>query len=175
GDVRVTPLIVGGGQERSRRAGTENVAAIAGFGEAAKAARAALAKDVQRMRALREKIETRLRASSPDLVIFGEGEERIPNTVLFAVPGIKAETAIIAFDLEGVAVSSGSACSSGKVAPSHVLAAMGVSSATASGAIRVSFGPETSEPEVEMLMNAWKKVLSSLSKSQSNNKREIAA
>ena len=175
GDVRVTPLIVGGGQERSRRAGTENVAAIAGFGEAAKAARAALAKDVQRMRALREKIETRLRASSPDLVIFGEGEERIPNTVLFAVPGIKAETAIIAFDLEGVAVSSGSACSSGKVAPSHVLAAMGVSSATASGAIRVSFGPETGELEVEMLMNAWKKVLSSLSKSQSNNKREIAA
>ncbi len=81
------------------------------------------------MRALRDLLESGLKAISPDAVIFGEAAERLPNTTLFAVEGMKAETAVIAFDLEGVAVSSGAACSSGKVQPSHVLAAMGVSPA----------------------------------------------
>ena len=83
---------------------------------------------------------------------------RLPNTTLFAVPGIKAETAVIAFDLDGVAVSSGSACSSGKVAPSHVLAAMGVPAELARGAIRVSLGPATTEAEIDRFLKAWKKL-----------------
>ena len=174
GNVRITPLIAGGGQERGLRAGTENVAAIAGFGAAATAAKENLTAESQAMSALRARLERDLKGSHPDLVVFGEGETRLPNTILFGVPGMKAETALIAFDLEGVAVSSGSACSSGKVAASHVLAAMGVADEFAKGAIRVSFGCETTAEDAEKLLNAWTKVLSSLSKSRSIN-REIAA
>ena len=125
GDSHIAePLIKGGGQERGARAGTENVAAIAGFGAAA--AMAANQADAARMTALRDRLEAGIKAATPQAVIFGAGAPRLPNTTLFAVPGIKAETAIIAFDLNGIAVSSGSACSSGKVQASHVLAAMGV-------------------------------------------------
>jgi cysteine desulfurase len=99
-------------------------------------------------------------------VIFGAGAERLPNTTLFAVPGLRAETALIALDLDGVSVSSGSACSSGKVAPSHVLAAMGVASDLAGGAIRVSLGWETCENEVARFLIAWSKVVSRLSKGE---------
>ena len=88
--------------------------------------------------------------------------ERLPNTTLFAVPGLKAETAVIAFDLDGVAVSSGAACSSGKVAPSHVLAAMGVAPALARGAIRVSLGPTTTESDIDRFLNAWNRVSQSI-------------
>ena len=94
------------------------------------------------MRALRDRLEAGLRSASPDIVIFGAGAERLPNTTLFALNGMKAETAVIAFDLEGVAVSSGAACSSGKVQPSHVLAAMGVPPELARAAVRVSLGPD---------------------------------
>ena len=96
--------------------------------------------------------------------------ERLPNTTLFAVPGMKAETAVIAFDLEGVAVSSGAACSSGKVAPSHVLAAMGVPPALARGAVRVSLGPTTTEAEIDRFLEAWRKLFQALT-----NRRDIAA
>src|SRR5262249_52783056 len=120
------PLIKGGGQERNMRAGTENVAAIAGFGAAAAAARNRLAADRARRAALGARLDGGLKAASPGVVFCGAAAERLPNTPLFAVPGRRAETAVIAFDLEGVAVSSGAACSSGKVQPSHVLAAMGV-------------------------------------------------
>jgi cysteine desulfurase len=106
------PLMVGGGQENWRRGGTENVSAIAGFGIAAKAALEDAA-DTSHFSALREKLEDGLRAVCPETVIFGEGTDRLVNTVCFAVPGIAAETALIAFDLERVSVSSGSACSSG--------------------------------------------------------------
>ena len=158
------PLIKGGGQERGLRAGTENVAGIAGFGAAAAAARAGLAADGARMAGLRDRLEAGLRAACPEVVIFGAGAERLPNTTLFAVPGMKAETAVIAFDLEGVAVSSGAACSSGKVQPSHVLAAMGVPPPLARGAVRVSLGPTTTESEIDCLIRAWIKVSGALLK-----------
>lgn len=158
------PLIRGGGQERGGRAGTENVSGIAGFGGAADAVLTSLDADIARMRATRDKLEAGLKTMTPQAVIFGAEAGRLPNTTLFALPGIKAETAVIAFDLDGVAVSSGAACSSGKVQPSHVLAAMGVPRALSEGAIRVSFGPETAESDVEKFLNAWNKLSKSLSK-----------
>jgi cysteine desulfurase len=158
------PLIRGGGQERGLRAGTENVAGIAAFGAAAAAAQAQREAEARHMLALRNKLEDGLRAVAPDTVIFGQTAERLPNTTLFTLPGMKAEVAVIAFDLEGVAVSSGAACSSGKVQPSHVLAAMGVSPALTRGAVRVSVGWETSENDVEMFQNAWRKLATALSK-----------
>jgi cysteine desulfurase len=158
------PLIRGGGQERGFRAGTENVAAIAGFGAAAEAALAGLASESARMAALRDRMETDIRSVTPDVVVFGEGAPRLGNTSLLAVPGTKAETALIAFDLNGIALSSGSACSSGKVQPSHVLAAMGLEPSLARAALRISLGWETSEADLDRLLNAWKKVVSSLGK-----------
>ena len=172
-ELALTPLIRGGGQERGLRAGTENVAAIAGFGAAAEAARTQLGTDARRMAALRDRLEAGLREASPDAVIFAAAVDRLPNTTLVAVLGIKAETALIAFDLNGFAVSSGSACSSGKVGPSHVLAAMGVEPRLSRGAIRISLGPATTENEVESLLIAWKRLVPSLLKSQPN--RDIAA
>ncbi|MGN6571747.1 MAG: aminotransferase class V-fold PLP-dependent enzyme, partial [Pseudolabrys sp.] len=115
-----------------------------------------------------DRLETALRAATPDAVVFAAGVDRLPNTALVAVPGIKAETALIAFDLNGFAVSSGSACSSGKVAASHVLAAMGVEPALARGAVRISLGSTTTENEVESLLIAWKRLVPSLLKNQPN-------
>jgi cysteine desulfurase len=169
GDVHVgEPLIKGGGQERGARAGTENVAAIAGFGAAAAAAKAT---DASRMAALRQRLETGIKSATPTAVIFGENVPRLPNTTLFTVPGLKAETAIIAFDLNGIAVSSGSACSSGKVQASHVLAAMGVESTLLRGAVRVSLGWSTTEVEVEQFLRTWNMLTGTLLK----EKRGIAA
>jgi cysteine desulfurase len=157
-----SPLVRGGGQERSARAGTENVAGIAGFGAAALAAAGAMTADGERMRALRDRLEAGL-LNGPT-VIFGRGADRLPNTSLFAAPGIRAETALINLDLDGFAVSSGSACSSGKVTVSHVLTAMGVSSDLAAGAIRVSVGATTGENDIDRFLKAWRKLLSGLSK-----------
>jgi cysteine desulfurase len=168
--LALDPLVKGGGQERGARAGTENVAAIAGFGAAAAAARANLERERAHMAALRHTLEAGLKAISPDVIIFGAEAERLPNTTLFTVPGMKAETAVIAFDLDGVAVSSGAACSSGKVTPSHVLAAMGVSPPLARGAVRVSLGPATAESDVDRFLAAWRKLFQSLA-----NRRDIAA
>jgi cysteine desulfurase len=156
------PLIRGGGQERGSRAGTENVAAVAGFGAAAREAGESLAAESGRVRALRERLEAGLREIAPETVIFGAGVERLPNTTLFAVPGVKAETALMALDLAGIAASSGSACSSGKVTASHVLRAMGVAPALAAGAVRLSIGRNTTETEIEGLLIAWRKLVSRL-------------
>jgi cysteine desulfurase len=166
------PLIKGGGQERGTRAGTENVAAIAAFGAAAAAGKAGLAAEIRHMSALRKRLEDGVRALTPDAIIFGAEAERLPNTTLVAVPGGKAETLVIGFDLEGVAVSSGSACSSGKVAPSHVLAAMGVPAELARGAIRVSTGPATTNAEIDRFLDVWKKLVERLSIKE---KRGLAA
>jgi cysteine desulfurase len=152
------PLVRGGGQERGARAGTENVMGIAGFGAAAVLAQQDFADASAGMRALRDELESGLKAMLPQTVVFGAEVERLPNTTLFAVPGIRAETAVIALDLEGIAVSSGAACSSGKVQPSHVLAAMGVEPALARGAVRLSLGPTTTEAEITRFLNAWLKV-----------------
>ena len=161
------PLVRGGGQERGLRAGTENVAGIMAFGAAAAVAREQGMAESGRMRTLRGALETGLKAVSPRAVIFGEAAERLPNTTLFAAPGMKAETAVIAFDLEGIALSSGAACSSGKVQPSHVLAAMGVSAALTRGAVRVSLGWSTTEGDIERFLGAWRKLATALSKGHS--------
>lgn len=164
-DLHLTqPLIRGGAQERGLRAGTEDVAAIAGFGAAAQAAASGRAAEAASMRHLRDRLEAGLKAATPDVVIFGEGEDRLPNTTLFTHAGLRAETAVIAFDLEAVALSSGSACSSGKVQPSQVLLAMGVEPSLARGAIRVSSGYATTEADIDRCLSAWIKLQESLLK-----------
>jgi cysteine desulfurase len=158
------PLIRGGGQERGARGGTENVPGITAFGAAAAAAHAQMPAETPRMLALRQKLEEGLCAVAPSAVIFGAGVPRLPNTTMFAVPGVKAETAIIGLDLEGVAVSSGAACSSGKVQASHVLEAMGYAPPLTQAALRVSVGWTTTEADVERFQNAWRKAHGALSK-----------
>jgi cysteine desulfurase len=166
------PLIKGGGQERGARAGTENIAGIAAFGAAAAAVRMGLSGEMAHMMALRQRLEAGLRRLTPEAVVFGCEADRLPNTTLVAVPGGKAETLVIGFDLEGVAVSSGSACSSGKVAPSHVLAAMGVPPELARGAIRISTGGTTTNAEIDQFLQVWKKLVERLSIKE---KRGLAA
>jgi cysteine desulfurase len=153
-DVSVEPLIKGGGQERRRRAGTENVAGIVGFGVAAELAAADLAK-AESLATLRDELETGARAVAPDAVVLSAHVARLPNTSCIAVPGAKAETLVIGLDLAGVAVSSGSACSSGKVEASHVLSAMGVAEEIAHGAIRVSLGFATKRADIENFLKAF--------------------
>jgi cysteine desulfurase len=154
-------LLRGGGQELGRRAGTENVAGIAGFGAAAKAAMAVLEKDAIRLRSLQNRLENGLR-QTPGVMVFAEAVTRLPNTTLFTLPGLKAETAVIGFDLAGIAVSSGSACSSGKVQPSHVLKAMGFGPELAEGAVRLSLGWSTSDADVDRCLEAWRKLANTL-------------
>ncbi len=155
------PLIRGGGQERGHRAGTENVAGIVGFGMAARQALAGLA-GYDSVTSLRDRFERRLQQIAPDVTIFAAEEARIGNTSLFAVEGLKAQTALIAFDLDQIAVSSGSACSSGKVASSHVLAAMGVRADRAVCAIRASFGPTSVDADVDRLLDSLERQLARL-------------
>jgi cysteine desulfurase len=147
-------LIAGGGQERRRRAGTENVAAIAGFGAAAEAAQRNL-EAMARVRVLRDRLERELLALSPSAVVIGADTERLPNTTNVAVPGMSAETLVIALDLAGIAVSAGAACSSGKVGASHVLEAMGLAPLLARAAVRVSLGWESTERDVTAFIEAW--------------------
>ena len=161
------PLLRGGGQELGRRAGTENVAGIAAFGAAVRAAMAALEGDAARLRGLQHRLEKGLQ-QTPGMIVFSEGTPRLPNTTLFTVPGLKAETAVIGFDLGGIAVSSGSACSSGKVQPSHVLAAMGVGRELAQGAVRLSLGWSTSEADIDLALQAWRKLADALLKGRRN-------
>ncbi|CAL77319.1 Cysteine desulfurase (Nitrogenase metalloclusters biosynthesis protein nifS) [Bradyrhizobium sp. ORS 278] len=159
----VIPVLRGGGQERGRRAGTENLAGIAGFGAAAGAALTALEADLPRVTALRDRLEAGLRQTA-GVTVFSSDAPRLPNTTLFTAPGMKAETAVIGFDLEGISVSSGSACSSGKVQPSHVLEAMGVGPAAAPGAVRLSLGWSTTSAEVDRAVEAWRKLSMTLLK-----------
>jgi cysteine desulfurase len=161
-------LIRGGGQERGYRAGTENVAGIAGFGAAAAAARAGLEAERARVAALTAALEAQLRRVAAEAVIFGAGAERLPNTSAFAIPGLRAETALIAFDLGGVAVSSGSACSSGKVKRSHVLDAMGLDRGLVEGAIRVSLGWGSTDEDVNRFAHTCEKLVASLYKGRAN-------
>ncbi len=144
----------GGGQEMGRRAGTEALPAIAGFGAAAEAVAGALDRFAALSR-LRDETERRIRALAPDSEIFAAGAPRLPNTTCFTMPGVPAETQVMALDLAGVAVSAGAACSSGKVRPSHVLTAMGATAGAAASAIRVSFGWDSTDSDVERLLQAW--------------------
>ncbi len=155
--IGLSPLLRGGGQERGRRAGTENVAAIAGFGAAVRAVAEEPSASVQ-LAAWRDTLEARLKAMAPDVIIIGEESERLANTCCFALPGLSAETQVMALDLEGVAVSAGSACSSGKVKTSHVLKAMGFDDRVSGSAIRVSLGWQSRAEDIDALLEAWGKL-----------------
>jgi cysteine desulfurase len=157
-DVGFAPLLVGGGQERRFRAGTENVAATAGFGAAAAAALGDL-DAIERWTGWRDALADTICGTGAGAVVFGSGAARLSQTLCVGMPGLSAETLVIALDLAGVAVSSGSACSSGKVAPSHVLAAMGVPPDLAKSAIRLSLGWQTEERSLDLFANRWLRML----------------
>lgn len=156
--VTVTPQILGGNQEKSLRAGTENLAAIAGFGKAAELA----ARDMEqynKLAALRDLIERKIKELSSNVKIFGEDAPRVASTTMFSLPGVSSETQLIALDLAGVCVSNGSACSSGTVRPSHVLKAMGAGEAEINAALRVSLGWNTTEEDVSFFLSRWAEML----------------
>ena len=152
----IEAVIRGGGQESGHRSGTENVAGIAGFGAAAAAAAAEVANGLwEELAELRDELEDALFDAAPDLVVFGQDSERLPNTSCFAVPGWKGETQVMQMDLDGHSVSAGSACSSGKVRPSRVIEALGGSELAARSAIRISFGPLTGREELLRFARGW--------------------
>lgn len=155
--VAVAARALGGGQESWRRAGTENVPGIVGFGVAAAAARHAVAR-MDDLRAWRDAIEARLRAIAPEIPIYGAASERLANTSCIGMPSVKGETQVMGFDLAGIAVSAGSACSSGKVTSSAVLSAMGVEKEAAGEAIRVSLGWTTQPGDIDRFVDAWRKI-----------------
>ena len=144
--------LVPGVQERRRRGGTEAVAVLAGFGTAAAHARASIEAEATRLAALRDRIESVVTAEFPEGRIHGASEPRLSNTLLFEVPGIPGESLVIALDLAGFAVSTGSACASGAVEPSHVLRAMGFDDASARGAVRVSLGWSTTPDDIDRFL-----------------------
>lgn len=153
-ELELAPLIVGGGQEKRRRAGTENLVGIAGFGAAAEAVMQETG-EAARLAAMRNRLESQLNEICKAAEIIGSGAERAPNTTCVRMPGVPAETQLMALDLAGVAVSAGAACSSGKVQPSHVLRAMGLGEEAAGEAIRISTGWTTTEADIDALLAAW--------------------
>ncbi len=154
GDLQLKPLLRGGGQERGNRAGTENLSGIVGFGIAT----AALTNNLshpEEFLILRDSLETRIAEMVPTVKFFGKNVERLPNTSCFTMPGVLNETQVMAFDLAGIMISAGSACSSGKVQSSHVLEAMGIEKEEAETAIRVSFGWGNTEKDVDNFIKTW--------------------
>jgi cysteine desulfurase len=154
----VRPLITGGGQERRLRAGTENVPAIAGFGAAAEAAQAELDR-MGRIAALRDRLEQEALRLAPDAIVIGREAPRLPNTTCLALPKHSAEVLVIKLDLAGIAVSAGSACSSGKVGISTALASMGLPQEVARTAIRISLGWNSSQKDVDSFLRAWGEIV----------------
>jgi cysteine desulfurase len=165
----LAPALSGGGQERGRRAGTENLAGIAGFGAAAAVAVGELA-DVRRVADLRDALEARIHAARPEALIFGRDAARLANTTCVALAGVPAETQVMVLDLAGVAVSAGAACSSGKLRPSTVLRAMGVAPEIAGSAIRVSLGWRSEAGDIDRFIGAWSGISAKASAT-----RELAA
>jgi len=147
--LRLLPFMTGGKQERGRRSGTENVAAIAGMGVAARLAMAKMAEEASRLASLRDRLEQRILQAVPGTAINGDPDTRVPNTSNISFDRVEAESLLIALDLEGVAVSTGSACSSGSLEPSHVLRAMGVGDELAHSSIRFGFGRFTTKEQVD--------------------------
>jgi cysteine desulfurase len=153
--ARLSPLLIGGGQEQDYRAGTENVAAIVGFGKAAELAKAELAQRSEHLAGLKMRLEAGLR-SIPGLCIFSENAPRLPNTVQFGLPNIDGEMLLMKLDRQGVAVSSGSACASGGKEPSYVLTAMGVDPVLARSALRISLGVSNTPDEITQFIDLLK-------------------
>lgn len=152
--IVLQPFMRGGGQEMRRRAGTENVAGIVGFGTAARLAKQDVAEQAK-YAAMREVMESRLVKEATDIVIVGQDAQRVSTTSCIAMPRVQSEKQVMAFDLAGIAVSAGAACSSGKVKTSHVLAAMGYAPEIAASAIRVSFGHGTTSAELDRFVDVW--------------------
>lgn len=164
-NTRPYALFTGGGQERGRRGGTEGLPLIAGFGAAASIARSMADDGWPQARRLRDGLEAALRDMAPGIAIMGAGAQRLPNTISFTHPAMRAETVQIAFDLRGIAVSAGSACSSGKVGASHVLRAMaeaGYPADPAHGALRISLGPDSTQADIDEFINVAGQVLARL-------------
>jgi cysteine desulfurase len=160
--VRLQPPITGGKQERSRRAGTENVAAIAGLGVAAQIARGKMGEEATRLAALRDRLEEGILAAVSGTAINGARAPRVANTTNISFDRVEAESLLIALDLEGVAVSTGSACSSGTLEPSHVLKAMGLSSHRAQNSIRFSLGESNTEEQIDHVISILPRIVSKL-------------
>ena len=160
--LHVKPLIIGGGQERGWRGGTENVPGIVGMGLAARLAISDL-KRSRELKNLRNYLENKIREICNEVVIYSSEVERLPNTSSITMPGVQSETQVMTFDLAGIAVSAGSACSSGKVEASHVLKAMGSDESISGCAIRVSLGWDTSPEDIERFIGVWRATLAGLS------------
>jgi cysteine desulfurase len=160
--TRITAILTGGKHERSRRAGTENVAGIAGLGAAATLATAKLSDEAARLGAMRDRLEAAVLAAVPGTAINGAITHRVPNTTNISFEGIEAESLLIALDLEGFAVSTGSACSSGTLEPSHVLRAMGLSSHRTQNSIRISLGARNTDDEIDAFLGKLPKVVEKL-------------
>ncbi|MGJ8625003.1 MAG: cysteine desulfurase family protein [Yoonia sp.] len=159
-NLDVDALSVGGGQEMGRRSGTENVIGIAGMGAAIEAAMRDLESGVwDRVERLRNQLEDGVEAASSETIFVGKDKPRLPNTSCLLTPGWKGETQVMAMDLAGIAISAGSACSSGKVKASRVLQAMGFNDIDAASAIRVSLGPENTEEDVTRFVDVWSEKL----------------
>lgn len=148
------PEIIGGGQEEGRRSGTENVASIAGFGAAA-ALVPELLSHASRLASMRDDLQSQLKETASPVYVAGENVDRLPNTLSVTMPGVPGDTQVMSFDLEGISISSGAACSSGKVSISHVLAAMGIDPEVAKCAVRISLGPSTQDQHIEKFLSIW--------------------
>lgn len=156
-DLPIVPQMTGGGQELGRRAGTENVAAISAFALAVELAQQDTAQ-LQDVRRWLDTLEEEILSHAPEAIVFGRGVSRLPNTSCISMPGVSSETQLMALDLAGLAVSAGSACSSGRIEPSHVIRAMGYGEAVAATALRVSGGWGTTEADVRKVAVEWKKL-----------------
>jgi cysteine desulfurase len=160
--TRISAILTGGKHERNRRAGTENVPAIAGLGAAARLAAAKVGAETARVGALRDRLEREILARVPHTVVNGAPERRVPNTTNISFDGVEAESLLIALDLEGIAVSTGSACSSGTLEPSHVLRAMGLATHRTQNSIRLSLGAGNTDAEIDYLLEKLPKVVDKL-------------
>lgn len=160
--VPLSAHLIGGGQEQSFRAGTENVAAIHGFGVAAEI----LSNDLEGIKELRDNLEKQIKELAPTAQIFGEGQNRLPNTSYISMPNVSSETQLIHFDMDKIAVSAGSACSSGKIEVSHVLRAMGVVEDVAKTGIRVSLGKGNIKDDIQSFISSWKNLYEKVNASQ---------
>jgi len=160
--TRIAPILTGGKHERTRRAGTENVPAIAGMGVAAERGRLKLGADAARLAALRDRLEREILSRVPGTMVNGAREPRVPNTTNISFERVEAESLLIALDLEGIAVSTGAACSSGTLEPSHVLRAMGLPTHRAQNSIRFSLGAGNTDAEIDFLLEKLPKAVEKL-------------
>ena len=172
--VALAPALHGGGQERGRRSGTENVPGIAGFGAAAEVALASLPESGA-LALLRDRLEARIRDLAPEACVHAAEAPRLPNTSCLSMPGVASETQVVAFDLDGVMISAGAACSSGKVDPSGVLTAMSIGEELTASAIRVSLGWATAEQDVERFLAAWEALYRRLGERQRSGSAALHA